>query len=304
MTHRKKLLITINVLSITFLAELVGGLISGSLSLVADSVHVFSDAFSLILAFAAMSIAHRKMPTDRMTFGYHRLEVFSALFNGGTLVAISLFVLFYAVQRYLHPQAVKAWTAMTIAVIGLGVNVISALILRSDVGRDNDINLRSAYLHVLGDALASVAVIVGMVVIAFTRLVFIDAIVAALISFVILYSAIRVLIEGTGILLQQAPADVGPIREKVRRIDHVLDIQDVRLWRVCSVLAVGTAHVITDVERLEETEPIYDQVVSVLEQECCTRHLTLQFETPAMSKRHSHEFNHQHDVGSDEHPHH
>ena len=303
MTHRKKLVVTISILSVTFVAELVGGLISGSLSLVADSVHVFSDVFSLMLAFAAMSLAHRLMPTDRMTFGYHRLEVFSALFNGAALVAISLFVLFEAVQRYLHPQEVKAWTAMAVAGVGLVVNVVAAKILRSDMGGRQDLNLRSAYLHVLSDALASVAVIVGMLVVAFTRYVFIDPIVAALISLLILYSALRVLAEGTGILLQQAPADVGAIREKVRQIEHVVDIQDVRLWRVCSVLAVGTAHVITDVERLEETEPIYEEVVRVLEEECCTRHLTLQFETPAMSRRHSHEFNHQHDAEAPDHTH-
>ena len=301
MTHRSKLLITITILNITFLAELIGGLIAHSLSLVADSVHVFSDAFSLVLAFAAMSIAHRKMPTDRMTYGYHRLEVFSAIFNGATLVAISLFIILEAYKRYLHPQNVSAWTAMIIGVIGLIVNIASAVILGSDMGHREDLNLRSAYLHLLGDALASLSVIVGMLVIAFTQYMIIDPIIAAIISLLILYSAIRVLIEGTGILLQQSPVDLEELRQKVRQVDHVLDIQDFRLWRMCSLLVIGTAHVITDVERLEETEEIYKQIVHVLEHECSIRHLTLQFETPVMGERHSHEFNHQHDVGLNQH---
>jgi len=301
MTVRSKLLITIGVLSITFLAELVGGLISRSLSLVADSLHVFSDAFSLALAFAAASIAHRRTPTERMTYGYHRLEVFSALFNGAALLAIGLFIVFEAVDRYLHPQQVAAWTALAIASVGLVVNVAAALVLRSDIGQREDLNLRSAYLHVLGDMLASVAVIMGMLVVAWTHYMFVDAIAAALISALIIYSALRVLGEATGILLQQSPVDVELIRQKVQQIDHVLDIKDVRLWRVCSVLAVGTAHVVTDVQSLEETEPIYDKIVRLLEKECCTRHLTLHFETRAMSQRHSHAFNHQHDVESNAH---
>lgn len=289
-----KLPITIGILSVTFLAELIGGLLFGSLSLVSDSAHVFSDILSLALAFGALRIALSREPTDRMTYGYHRLEILSAILNGAMLVVVSGYILFEAYERYRHPQEIQALSAMIVAIVGFVVNLVSMLVLRSDVHHHEDLNLRSAYLHLLGDAGASVAVIVGMLAIQFTSYTIVDPLLAAGISLLILYSAIRVLAEGTGILMQRSPADLEHLRDLVRKIDGVVDIADVRLWRVCSHLGVCTAHVITTAEKLEETEKIGDRIQEILRQEAGIRHATLQFETEAMSERHSHDLDHRH----------
>ena len=289
-----KLPITIGILSITFLAELIGGLAFGSLSLVSDSAHVFSDLLSLALAFGALRIALSRQPSDRMTYGYHRLEIMSAILNGAMLVVVSIYILFEAYERYQNPQEIQAFSAMLIAIVGFVVNLVSMLVLRSDVHHREDLNLRSAYLHLLGDAGASVAVIVGMLTIQFTNYTIVDPLLAAGISLLILYSAIRVLAEGTGILMQRSPADPEQILELIREIDGVVDFADVRMWLVCSHIGVCTAHVVTSVETLEETERIGSQIREILRREAGIRHATLQFETEAMSERHSHDLDHQH----------
>jgi cobalt-zinc-cadmium efflux system protein len=302
MNNNKRLILAVVILSITFFAELVGGLVFKSLSLVSDSFHVFADIFALVIAFTAMQIARVKVPTDRMTYGYHRLEVFSAIINGIALIVISVFIMIEAYERYSHPVKVQALSAMLIAVIGLIVNLSSALILRTGKSHKMDINIRSAYLHLLGDSAASVAVIIGMITIALTGLVIIDAIVAFLISLLLLFSASRVLIEGAGILAQKSPTELDNIRTKVRQIDGVVDIDDLRLWQLCSHIVIGTAHIVTSVKLLQETAPLYDQIEKVIAEECAIRHLTLHFETPEMSQSHSHEFDHQH--GEKEYPDH
>jgi cobalt-zinc-cadmium efflux system protein len=290
----KKLLISVSILSITFAGELIGGIVFGSLSLVSDSFHVFSDIFALLIAYTALRIAHAKAPNDRMTYGYHRLEVFSAIINGATLVAMSVYIMREAYDRYLHPREVQAFSVMLVAVLGLVVNISTALVLRKNTSHKKDINLRSAYLHLLGDSAASFAVIMGMLAISLTGTFVIDAIVAGLISILIIISAIRVLVEGAGILAQRSPTDLERIRSRVRQINGVIDIDDLRMWQVCSHLAVGTAHVITNVKRIEETAPLKLAIEKVLADECDIRHLTLHFETPEMSQTHTHKFNHQH----------
>ncbi|MFQ6617349.1 MAG: cation diffusion facilitator family transporter [Fidelibacterota bacterium] len=290
----KKLPIIIGILGITFFAELIGGLAFNSLSLVSDSFHVFFDLFALILAYAALSIARKKLPTDKMTYGYHRLEVFSAMINGFTLVIISIFILIEVVDRYSNPVDIKAGSAAIIAVLGLGINVIAALMLRADSGDIEDLNIRGAYYHILGDAMASIAVIIGMVVIVFTDYYFIDPVVAGLISILILYSAFNVLREGLGILIHKAPRNIEQIRKRVKQIDGVIDMDDFRLWQVCSHLIVGTAHVITSVEKLEDTEKTGKEIKELLFKEYNVRHLTLEFETSGISGNHSHKFEHDH----------
>jgi cobalt-zinc-cadmium efflux system protein len=228
-----------------------------------------------------------------MTYGYGRLEVMSAILNGGTLVAVSAIIVYNAIHRFLAPPEIRVAIALPIAAIGLGVNGIGAMVLRSGSFHKDDLNVRGAYLHILADFGASVAVIVGLVFIHFTGVSLIDPIVAVLISLLLLAGALRVLRQGAGILLQQSPHDVEKLRKLVLTVDHVVDIDDFRLWQICSHMVIGTAHVVTDVETLEETEAIADRIRSLLEKEYQVKHLTLQFETRGMWERHSHEVRHE-----------
>ncbi len=287
-----KLLIVMGLLAVTFLAELVGGLFSKSLSLVSDSFHMLGDMFALGLAFGAVTIANRRLPTEKMTYGYGRLEVLSALLNGVTLVAASAVILSHSVERFFDPRVVKLSVALPIAGVGLAVNCIAVFLLRGGGIHKHDLNVKGAYLHVMADLGASVAVIVGLVAYWQTGLRIIDPIVAGLISLALFIGAIRVLRESAGILLQQSPHDVAELRDLVRSVDNVVDIDDFRLWQICSHMVIGTAHIITEVKGLEDTEEIAGAIRDVLEERYQVKHLTLQFETREMWEKHTHEVRH------------
>lgn len=289
----RRLLWVIALLLITFVGEILGGIFSGSLSLISDSFHVLGDTFALGLALAALAIANRRPSTDKMTYGYGRLEVLSALLNGATLVAASAVIVYQAAQRFLTPQEVAVGIALPVAAVGLVVNAIAAFVLRSGRFHQHDLNVRAAYLHVLADFGASVAVILGLVAIHWTGLGIIDPIIATLISLVLFLGAVRVLKQGTGILLQQSPHDIDKLRDLVRTVSNVIDIDDFRLWQICSHMVIGTAHIITDVKSLEETEEISNRICSLLEERYQVKHLTLQFETREMWERHTHEVRHE-----------
>ncbi len=289
----RRLKTVIGLLVLTFFAEFIGGNISGSLSLVSDSFHVLGDTFALGLAFGALTIANRRLPTEKMTYGYGRLEVLSALLNGVTLVAASVVIFYQATQRFFSPPDVQVSLALPIAVVGLGVNGFAAYVLRSGKVHLHDLNIRGAYLHVLADFGASVAVIAGLIAIRITGAAIIDPIVAAGISIALIVGAARVLRQGAGILLQQSPHDVAQLRDLIRTVDHVVEIDDFRLWQICSHMVIGTAHVITDVESLEETEEISNRIRSLLEERYQVKHLTLQFETQKMWEQHTHDVRHE-----------
>jgi len=286
----KKLGFVIIILSITFLAEIIGGLVFGSLSLISDSIHVFSDIFSLTLAFLALKIALKKPETEKMTFGYHRLEVFSALFNGLTLTIISVYIIFEAFHRFRNPIEVIPVPSLIIAVVGLIINISSAIILKPSHSHhhEEDINLKSAYLHILGDALASVAVIIGMTVITFTGITVIDPIVAVIISIIILYGSIKVIKKAIEILLQKSPKNIEEIRNVLESINGVISVEDLHFWQVCSHLTIGTAHIIVSVEKIQETAAIDNEVRKLLDNKFNIKHMTSQYETPEMSTLHPH----------------
>ena len=288
-----KLLAVMGLLAVTFLAELVGGLLSKSLSLVSDSFHMLGDMFALGLAFAAVTIANRRLPTEKMTYGYGRLEVMSAMLNGVTLVAASAVILSHSVERFFAPPEVRLGVALPIAAVGLAVNCIAVFLLRGGGIHKHDLNVKGAYLHVMADLGASVVVIIGLVAYWRTGLRIIDPIVAGLISLALFIGAIRVLREGAGILLQQSPHDVAELRELVRGVDNVVDIDDFRLWQICSHMVIGTAHIITEVKSLEDTEEIADEIRAVLEERYQVKHLTLQFESREMWEKHTHEVRHE-----------
>lgn len=292
---RKTLLIAASLLAGTFLAELIGGIAFGSLSLISDSFHVISDLISILVAYLSLTIAHRKEPTRQMAFGYHRMEVISALFNGLLLSIISAFIFVEAWSRFRHPRPVDTTGALLIALVGFAVNLTVATLFRR-ISRETkkDINIRAAYLHVLGDILASVSVVVGITAIKLLDLPIIDPIVAGFVALLILIGAGRVLYGSAEILLHKSPQDIDRVRHRVLDIDGVKDLMDVRLWQVCSHLTVGTAHVVVSVKTVEETEAIKGQIKSIVQDEFDVRDITLECETTDMSARHKHAFDHEH----------
>ncbi|MCX9088321.1 MAG: cation diffusion facilitator family transporter, partial [Candidatus Methanoperedens sp.] len=199
----KNLKIAIFLTTFIFFLEFAGGIISNSLALLSDAAHVFMDVIALLLTYGAIRISAR--PSNRnMTFGYHRFEIFAALINGLTIIGISVFIFYEAYERILNPPPVKGFEVLIIATVGLLVNAWAALKLHGH----HDLNIKGAYLHVIGDALASIAVIAGAVVIIFTGNNIVDPILSIVIGLMLLYGAVKLVFGSIRILLEFAPEHV------------------------------------------------------------------------------------------------
>tara|TARA_B100000029_G_scaffold501463_1_gene574891 strand:- start:4446 stop:5345 length:900 start_codon:yes stop_codon:yes gene_type:complete len=294
LNSQKVLTIVAILLIITFFAELLGGIVFGSLSLISDAFHVIADLGSILIASLALSVAQRRKPTQQMAFGYHRLEVISALFNGVILSIIAAFIFLEAWKRFHNPNIIDTKGALSIAVIGLFINIIVIRFFHFSNDRHHDVNIKSAYLHILGDILASISVVCGMIAIQIFEQPIIDPIIAAFVALILIVGASRVLYSSAEILLQKSPQDIENVRQRIIKIDGVKDFLDIRLWQVCSHLTVGTAHVVVNVESLQETEVIKENIRLIIQEEFDVRDMTLECETEKIAIKHSHKFEHHH----------
>ena len=275
--NSKKLFISIALTGLIFIAEFGGGLWTGSLALLSDSAHVFMDAFALGLSYLAIRAA--ALPADdRHTYGYHRMQVLAALANGATLLFISFEILKEAFNRFQNPEPVVAGPMLIIAVIGLVVNVIVALVLREH--DHDDLNTRAAFLHVLGDALASVGVIGAGIAILFTGQQWIDPLVSVLISVLILVSSGRLLKETVHILAEGMPDGMtaSGVTETMKNISGVAEIHDLHVWTVSPGFVALSAHVILEDQNLSQTGRIMEDLKNQLSSLYKIDHTTIQFE--------------------------
>jgi cobalt-zinc-cadmium efflux system protein len=279
--NRTRLLIVIPIVSVVLVVQLVGGLLTGSLALLADSGHLFSDLSGLVIAVIAIGIASRPA-TDRHTFGYQRTEILAALANGLILTVVAVGVAVEGVRRLVEPSAaeVSAVPMLIIAVVGLVANVVSLLILRGSAGES--LNMRGAYLEVVGDALGSVGVIVAAVVIALTGFVQADAIVSLLIAAAILPRAALLIRDVWRVLNESAPlgTDVDVIRRHIRETDGVVDVHDVHVWAITSGEHVFSAHVVVDADVFAtgRTGRMLDDLGECLTEHFDVEHSTFQLE--------------------------
>jgi len=231
--------------AVFMIAEVVGGLLSNSLALLADAGHMFTDVAALGLSVFAMRLA-RTPPTGKRTFGYVRLEILAALVNGATLLLISGLIMLEAWERVRDPVAIDGSVMLAVAALGLGVNVIGALLLHSHA--HENLNVRGAYLHVIGDLLGSVGAIAAGVVILTTGWTPIDPIVSVVIALLILYSSWNLVREAAEVLLESAPAhvDVDTIITDLMGIEGLSDVHDVHVWTLTSGFVALSAHGVVD----------------------------------------------------------
>lgn len=272
-----RLFISIALTGLIFLAEFVGGLWTGSLALLSDSAHVFMDVFALGLSYLAIRVATRQA-NDRHTYGYHRMQVLAALANGATLLLISFEILKEAIKRFQNPEPINAGPMLIVAVIGLLVNVIVALVLREH--DHEDLNTRLAFLHVLGDALASVGVIGAGIAIYFTGLTWIDPLVSVLISILILISSGRLLKETVHILAEGIPEGMAAsqVAATIQTVDGVAGIHDLHIWTITPGYVALSAHVVLQDQKLSDSESIMMELKKRLDTEYEIEHTTIQFE--------------------------
>ncbi len=274
-TDKKVLKIALSITFITMLAEFFYGFLSHSLALISDAIHMFTHSFALIISLVAIIIASKEAPLSK-TFGYYRAEVLAAFINGITIVLSILWILYEAVGRFLNPQTIDVKTAMIVAVIGLVVNIITGFILMQ--GDKNNINLKSAFVHMLSDALSSVAIIIGYIVISFTNWYFIDVILAVLVAFVIGRWAVDVLKHSVNTLMESSPIEIGEVKQYIEQYKEIIELHDVHIWEITQDMYNMTAHVKIDKTSLENYEQLLQQINSELKEKFKIVHTTFQFE--------------------------
>jgi len=212
-TQDKKVLkIALAITFVTMIAEFVFGFLSNSLALISDAIHMFTHSFALIISLLAIIIASKQAPLDK-TFGYYRVEVLAAFVNGLTIILSIFWILYEAVDRYFNPSVIDLKTAGIVAVIGLIVNIVTGVILMQ--GDRENINLKSAFIHMLSDALSSVAIIIGYVVIYYTSWYFVDILLALLVAFVIGKWAVSVLKQSTNTLMESSPVSIEEVKHYI-----------------------------------------------------------------------------------------
>jgi len=257
------------------IVQLAGWHYSNSLALLGDSAHVFSDIIAIGASLSALWMATRT-PTSRRTFGLHRLEVFAAAFNGLLLVAMSLFVAYEAFMRFGTVYAINGLPMLATSLAGLAGNVYVAYHLQ----HEENLNIRSAFMHAAGDALSSLGVMAGAVVIILTGQYVADIAVSLLVSALIMFSAYNILRSSLSILLESAPygADEGSIRREVLSIKGVKGVHDVHVWRTCSEFVFAMMHVETDNIPLIKAREMSLEIEERLHHGFGISHVTVQFE--------------------------
>jgi cobalt-zinc-cadmium efflux system protein len=275
----RRLVATLILVCVYMVAEVAGGLLSGSLALLADAAHMLSDAGALGLAIFAIWFARRPAPR-RHTYGYHRAEILAALANAATLVAIAFYIFFEAWQRLRDPRVVEGGLMAGVAAGGLAVNLASLWLLHA--GRDDSLNTRGAWLHVLTDALGSVQAVAAGVLIVWFGWYWVDPAASLLIGALVVYSAWLLMRESVAVLMESAPKsiDVDQVRARLQDIPGCRGVHDLHVWTIASGLVALSAH-------CEADRPPAD-AFRALQHELAHRfgihHVTIQFDPPGEAR--------------------
>lgn len=262
----------------TTLAQVIGGLFSGSLSLISDALHNLSDSVALVISFFALRLSKRKS-TEAQTFGYKRAEILAALFNACTLVVVSVFLFKEAFIRFIDPHTVNSLLMLSIAVIGLSANVISVLLLKRHT--HSDLNVKGAYLHLFSDFLSSVAVIVGAIVIFFFRAYWIDPALTVVIGIYVLRQGYTIIDESVHILMQHVPKEINlkQVQAQIEEIDGIKDLHHAHLWAVKPGDIYFEAHINVSFDMpVSQTCLLINKVEKMLQERFAINHVTLQVE--------------------------
>ncbi|MDR1696421.1 MAG: cation diffusion facilitator family transporter [Endomicrobium sp.] len=280
---KKALLISFIFITVFMFVEFIGGLMSGSLALMSDAGHMLSDAFALGLSLSAV-VAGARNANKRKTYGYKRFEVLAAFFNAITIFLIAIFILKEAVFRMQNPAPILSGPMFIIAVIGLSVNIAVLFILRGG-GHKENINVKSALLHVLGDMLGSVGVIIAAGFIYFFGWNIADPIISVAVAFLILYSAWKIFSESVNILLEGTPAhiDIDDLKAEIKGSEGVKDVYDIHVWSISSSFLLLTAHI--EVNENVDRDALLEKLEKLIFDSAGISHVTIQ-----MSARHGKDF--------------
>lgn len=280
-SNRRRLIAVLALTFLYMLAEAIGGFLTNSLALLSDAGHMLADVAALLLALLALWFAARPV-TARKTYGYYRMEILAALANGSALVVISLLISYEAFQRIKSPEGVRGLEVMLIAIGGLAINVVSAFVLHS--ASSENLNMRGAFLHVMGDALGSVGAIVAGFLIWRWGLLLADPVISVAMCLLIIYSSWRLIVESVNILLEGTPShiNVHAIVEAMHSVPGVASVHDLHVWTISSGMDALSAHVTIEpgVSHKAALEGLQEQLRSGFN----IGHLTIQIESPDESE--------------------
>lgn len=266
-------------------AEFIGGLISGSLALLSDALHNLNDTTSLGISLVARKISKKEANRDK-TFGYKRAEIIGAFINLITLVIIALFLIKEGVERFYNPQPIDGMVMFIVAIIGLLGNVITAILLYRD--STENLNLRSAYIHILSDAFSSVGVIIAGVLILWYQIYIIDTILTLIIAGYILWHSYYMLRQTINILMESTPTDIKipNVQQAMAKVNGVLDIHHLHVWRLDEKNILLESHVVIDEDNMEQMESIKSSLKDLLSTDFDIHHSTLEFELEPCEEHH------------------
>jgi cobalt-zinc-cadmium efflux system protein len=279
---RKSLGLTIALTAIIMMVEVAGGIWANSLSLLSDAGHMLTDVLALGMALFAVTVASFPA-TARKTYGYHRVEILSALTNGVILVLIALAIFYEASRRFAHPEPVEGGLVLAVAAVGLATNLAGMWVLSRST---ENLNVRSARLHVAGDALSSAGVLLGGIVITLTSWYTIDSLLSFAIGVVILAGAWRILKETVDILLESTPGDmcVDEVSRAIKGIRGIKEIHDLHIWSITSGMTALSGHVILDTLALSESDDVLNRIKEMLRERFSIEHTTIQIESESYTE--------------------
>jgi cobalt-zinc-cadmium efflux system protein len=273
-----RLLLSILLNALITVVEIIGGIFSNSLALISDAIHNLSDTLALILAWLAHKMGGKK-PDTRRTFGYQRVEILSAFVNTSVLTAISIYLIYNAIIRIINPEPVKAGLMFIVAGIGLLFNLVSVFFLHHD--SKSSLNIKAAYLHLLGDTFSSFAVIGGAILIYFIHINWIDPALTFLISIIIIFQTYKILRQSVDILMQSTPSrlNLKEIKDAIETHPLIRNVHHVHCWQLQDQDVLYEAHIdATKDMTLSESNHLRDEIENLLKERFRITHTTLQIE--------------------------
>jgi cobalt-zinc-cadmium efflux system protein len=277
-SSQQKMLIVLLITSVVMIVEVIGGLLANSLALLSDAGHMLTDILALLLSIVAMKFA-QKPPTLSKTYGFHRLEILAAFFNGMLLIGIAVVIFLKAYDRFVHPETIKGMYMLGVAIVGLIANGAGIVILGQSARKN--LNVKSAFFHLVGDTISSAGVIVGGVIIIYTDWYLIDSIIGFLIGILILRGAYGLVKEAIDILLEATPKeiDLEKLIKDLLGIEGVKDVHHIHLWTITTGIHAISAHVLIDDLLTSKSALILREIKAVLRNRYSMGHTTIEFES-------------------------
>ncbi len=274
-TMDKKILkISFSMTFLMMLVQFIYSILSNSLALLSDTLHMFSDVFALGISFLAI-VAIEKFKDEQKTFGYFRLEVLVAFINALTIILSAVFIIYEAIEKLFNPEVVDAKTMVVVAVLGFLVNAFNTFLMFKSANLNN-INMKSAFLHMISDLFGSLLVIIGGIVVYFTNIFYIDTILALILSLLLLRWAIKLLKQSINILLESSPVEVKSVKDVILSYKQVNKILDLHVIEITNKMFVAILHIEVNIESINEFQILYKELSKELLNRFNIGHITIQ----------------------------